>query len=100
IEECLERAKGEAGLGDYQVRNWIAWHHHQTLSLLAAWFLNQEARRGKNPDTPADRPPAEAVDRPPDRRAPAGPSAGVTVPPQHAVASPQRGGQILSSSVA
>ena len=23
IEECFERAKGEAGLGDYQVRNWI-----------------------------------------------------------------------------
>ena len=22
IEECFERAKGEAGLGDYQVRNW------------------------------------------------------------------------------
>ena len=54
IEECLERAKGEAGLADYQVRNWIAWHHHQTLSLLAAWFLNQETRRGKNPDPRAD----------------------------------------------
>jgi hypothetical protein len=24
IEECLERAKGEAGLADYQVRNWMA----------------------------------------------------------------------------
>jgi SRSO17 transposase len=24
IEECIERAKGEAGLADYQVRNWIA----------------------------------------------------------------------------
>jgi hypothetical protein len=47
VEECFERAKGEAGLGDYQVRNWIAWHHHQTLSLLAAWFLNKETRRGK-----------------------------------------------------
>jgi len=37
IEECLERAKGEVGLADDQVRNWRAWHHHQTLSLLAAW---------------------------------------------------------------
>ena len=54
IEECLERGKGEAGLADYQVRNWIAWHHHQTLSLLAAWFLNQETRGGKNPDTGFD----------------------------------------------
>jgi SRSO17 transposase len=54
IEECLKRAKGEAGLGDYQVRTWEGWHHHQTLSLLATWFLTQEARRGKNPDTRAD----------------------------------------------
>ena len=51
VEECIERAKGEAGLGDYQVRNWIGWHHHQTLSLIAAWFLNKETRRGKNTDT-------------------------------------------------
>jgi SRSO17 transposase len=52
IEECLQRGKSEAGLGDYQVRNWIGWHHHQTLSLMAAWFLNQEMRRGKK-KTPA-----------------------------------------------
>ena len=44
IEEFFERANGKAGLGDYQVRNWIAWHHDQTLSLLAALFLNQETR--------------------------------------------------------
>ena len=50
VEECFERAKGEAGLADYQGRNWIAWHHHQILALLAAWFLTQETRRGKNPD--------------------------------------------------
>jgi len=67
IEECLKTAKGEAGLADYQVRNWIAWHHHQTLSMLAAWFLNQEARRGKNPDPGADVAATEAVDRGPDR---------------------------------
>ncbi len=34
IEDCFERAKGEAGSADYQVRNWPAWHHHQTLALL------------------------------------------------------------------
>ncbi len=28
--ESLERAKGEAGLAQYQVRNWREWHHHQT----------------------------------------------------------------------
>jgi len=54
IEECLKRAKGEAGLGDYQVRTWPGWHHHQTLALLATWFLTQETRRGKNPDAGVD----------------------------------------------
>jgi len=47
IEESLRRAKSEAGLGDYQVRTWGGWHHHQALALLATWFLTQEARRGK-----------------------------------------------------
>jgi SRSO17 transposase len=61
IEECLGRAKSDAGLAQYQVRNWIGWHHHQTLSLLAAWFLTQEDLRGKKihtgshgPDGPDD----------------------------------------------
>jgi SRSO17 transposase len=47
VEECLQRAKGEAGLADYQVRTWGGWHHHQALSLVATWFLTEEARRGK-----------------------------------------------------
>lgn len=47
IEECLQRAKSEAGLADYEVRNWKGWHHHQTLSLIATWFLVTEARREK-----------------------------------------------------
>jgi SRSO17 transposase len=47
IEECLRRAKGEAGLAQYQVRTWRGWHHHQTLTLLATWFLTQEKRRGE-----------------------------------------------------
>jgi len=50
IEECIQRAKSEAGLADYEVRNWKGWHHHQTLSLLATWFLVVEARRGKKMD--------------------------------------------------
>jgi SRSO17 transposase len=47
IEECLQRGKSEAGLGHYEVRTWIGWHHHQTLSLIAVWFLVQESRREK-----------------------------------------------------
>ena len=51
IEECIQRAKSEAGLADYEVRNWKGWHHHQILSLIATWFLITEARRGKKMDT-------------------------------------------------
>ena len=47
IEECLRRTKGEAGLAQYQVRTWEGWHHHQTLALIAAWFLTREKRRGE-----------------------------------------------------
>ena len=47
IEECIQRAKSEAGLADYEVRNWKGWHHHQILSIIATWFLITEARRGK-----------------------------------------------------
>ena len=63
IEECLKRAKGEAGLADYQVRTWEGWHHHQALSLVAAWFLTQEARRGKKADPGVDPPAGPAGDR-------------------------------------
>jgi SRSO17 transposase len=51
IEECLKRAKGEAGLADYEVRTWQGWHHHQALALIATWFLVEETRRGKKMDT-------------------------------------------------
>jgi hypothetical protein len=64
IEECIQRAKGEAGLADYQVRTWEGWHHHQTLALLATWFLTQETRRGKNPDACADGAASAEDDRP------------------------------------
>jgi len=47
VEDSLKRAKSEAGLSDYEVRTWAGWHHHQTLSLIATWFLIQETRRGK-----------------------------------------------------
>ena len=47
IEECFQLAKGQAGLPDYEVRTWRGWHHHQALSLIAAWFLTQETREGK-----------------------------------------------------
>jgi SRSO17 transposase len=50
IEQCFERGKTDAGMADYQVRTWRGWHHHITLSLLAAWFLVVESQRGKKMD--------------------------------------------------
>ena len=100
VEECFERAKGEAGLGDYQVRNWIAWHHHQTLSLLAAWFLNQETRRGKNTDTGDDVSTTTSIDRRIDRRASQCESNRFNVRPQHSMAGAKRESEILFPSFA
>jgi SRSO17 transposase len=54
VEECLQRGKSEAGLAGYQVRTWSGWYHHQALALIAAWFLVQEARRGKKADAGVD----------------------------------------------
>jgi SRSO17 transposase len=69
VEECIRRAKSETGLADYEVRNWRGWHHHQTLSLIAAWFLVQETRRGKKIDAGAE-PAATATDHRLDAGAP------------------------------
>ena len=44
-EEVLQEGKGEVGLAQYEVRSWVGWHHHMTLSLLALWFLILEKRR-------------------------------------------------------
>lgn len=70
IEECIQRAKSQAGLADYEVRNWVGWHHHQTLSLLASWFLLGETRRAEKKDTGHDFQPSPTRHRGhPPRRA-------------------------------
>jgi SRSO17 transposase len=35
IEECFEIGKGDCGLDEYEVRSWVGWHRHVTLSLFA-----------------------------------------------------------------
>ncbi len=51
IEELFAQGNQEVGLDHYEVRGWVGWHHHMTLSLLALWFLQLERLRlgGKNP---------------------------------------------------
>jgi SRSO17 transposase len=95
VEECLKRAKGEAGLADYQVRTWGGWHLHQALSLVAIWFLTQEARRGKKECPGAHRPAGPTGHRPG-----AAPGGGVRPPgagpaDDGAVAAAERGGPVL-----
>jgi SRSO17 transposase len=39
VEECFERAKGDCGLDEYEVRSWVGWYRHVTLSLFALAML-------------------------------------------------------------
>jgi SRSO17 transposase len=57
VEELLEQGKGEVGLGHYEVRSWVGWHHHMTLSLLALWFLQLEKLRLGKKNAGHDRAP-------------------------------------------
>jgi hypothetical protein len=89
IEEAIKRGKSEAGLSHYEVRTWLGWHHHQVLSLIAAWFLVREAQRGKKVDPGDDRPAdprrhrhAAANDLPP-------PHASANRPRQNATLAPK-----------
>lgn len=91
VEECLQRAKGEAGLSHYEVRTWKGWHHHQALSLIATWFLTQEARRGKKMD-PGDHGSAgPLVDRRPHPSDAEVRSDRAVVPHEHSPNDTQRG---------
>jgi SRSO17 transposase len=45
VEQCIEEAKGEAGLDEYQVRYWHSWYRHITLSMMAhAWLAFVRAK--------------------------------------------------------
>jgi SRSO17 transposase len=41
-EEGLETAKSDAGLAEYEVRSWVGWHHHMTLTMVSMLFLVTE----------------------------------------------------------
>lgn len=42
IERAFEDGKSESGLADYQVRGWLAWHHHMALVMMAMLFMLEE----------------------------------------------------------
>jgi len=99
VEECFRRGKSEAGLADYQVRNWRGWHHHQALSLLAAWFLNRETRRGKNRDPGIDGAAVETVAWRLDRRASPGERDNVAMSSQYPLVATHRASPASSPSL-
>jgi len=50
VEQCIEEAKGETGLDEYEVRYWHSWYRHITLSMMAhAWlaFVRAKSQGGK-----------------------------------------------------
>jgi SRSO17 transposase len=79
VEELFGAGKGEVGLGHYEVRSWVGWHHHMTLSLLALWFLHLERSQLGGENTGNDRAtgagdirpaaPAPTAEHGPNRRA-------------------------------
>ena len=45
MEQCIEEAKGETGLDEYEVRYWHSWYRHITLSMMAhAWLAFMRAK--------------------------------------------------------
>jgi SRSO17 transposase len=59
VEQCIEEAKGETGLDEYEVRHWHSWHRHITLSMMAhAWlasirYKETEQKGGLSPSWPS-----------------------------------------------
>jgi SRSO17 transposase len=55
VEQCIEEAKSETGLDEYEVRYWHSWHRHITLSMMAhAWlasvrYTTTEKKGGPSP---------------------------------------------------
>jgi SRSO17 transposase len=96
IEECFQRAKGEAGLSDYEVRTWRGWHHHQALSLMATWFLTQETLRGKKNHARVDGAATPLVYRRHVGRRPGLPPTRSHLPHEHAESATERAGAALS----
>jgi SRSO17 transposase len=54
VEQCIEEAKGETGLDEYEVRFWHSWYRHITLSMMAhAWLasirLQEQEKKVREP---------------------------------------------------
>lgn len=39
VERSFQDAKGSAGMDQYQIRGWQAWHHHMALVMMSMLFM-------------------------------------------------------------
>ena len=42
VERPFQDAKQQCGMRDYQVRSWLAWHHHMAMVMLAMLFMTEQ----------------------------------------------------------
>ncbi|MBF0209132.1 MAG: IS701 family transposase [Oligoflexia bacterium] len=54
VEECFQRGKSDLGMDHYEVRSWVGWHHHMTLTMLAMCFLEKEKIKKSNFFSPSN----------------------------------------------
>jgi SRSO17 transposase len=82
IEEVIERAKGEVGLDQYEVRTWEGWHRHLTLALLAHALLEVTRAQTNTALATGERGASSYLDPVYSGRTPSGlaPSDGATPP--------------------
>jgi SRSO17 transposase len=52
VEECFERAKGDCGLDEYEVRSWVGWYRHVTLAMFALAVLSVIRSRAESGPVP------------------------------------------------
>ena len=45
VEAAIQESKSECGMDHYEVRGWVGWHHHMTMTLLAHHFLVRQRSR-------------------------------------------------------
>jgi len=69
VESAIQESKSELGLDHYEVRGWVGWHHHTTMTLLAHHFLvrlrGRVGGKGAGPHRAAGAPAAPGDAAPP-----------------------------------
>jgi SRSO17 transposase len=73
VEQCLEEAKGQVGLDEYEVRSWQGWYRHITFCMLAHAFLTVLRAQSQAAVPLSDAPEEKNRSNPPHRTPSPGP---------------------------